>query len=75
MQFVSGEPTAIAQAEKDLLAARGLSGSAGLRLSCQMACDADMSVMIVSRLAGSGRRDAGGRPTDAIEPPPAWTTL
>ncbi len=74
VQFVSGEPAAMAQAEKDLLVARGLIASAGLRLSCQISCDAEMSVMIISRLAGSGRRDAGGRPADAIEPPPAWTT-
>ena len=74
VQFVAGEPTAMTQAEKDLLVARGLSGSEGLRLSCQMTCDADMSIMIISRLAGSGRRDAGGRPGDAIEPTPVWTS-
>jgi ferredoxin len=74
VQFTAGEPTAMTQAEKDLLVARGLSGSAGLRLSCQITCDTDMSVMIISRLAGSGRRDAGGRPGDEIEPPAAWTT-
>jgi ferredoxin len=74
VQFVAGEPTAMTQAEKDLLVARGLAGSAGLRLSCQLTCDADMSIMVISRLAGSGRRDAGGRPADAIEPPAAWTT-
>jgi ferredoxin len=74
VQFTAGEPTAMTQAEKDLLVARGLAGSAGLRLSCQIACDTDMSVMIISRLAGSGRRDAGGRPADQIEPPAAWTT-
>ncbi len=74
VQFVSGEPTAMAAAEKELLTARGLIGTAGLRLGCQVNCDTDMSVMLISRLAGSGRRDAGGRPADAIEPPPQWTT-
>jgi len=75
VQFVSEEPKKMTQAEKDVLSARGLIGTPGLRLSCQIACDADMSVKIVSRLAGSGRRDAGARPTDQIEPPPVWTTL
>lgn len=70
VEFVSGEPTHMTEAEKTVLAAKGLSG---VRLSCQIACDADMTVRVVSRLAGSGRADAGKRPTDAIAPPPVWT--
>jgi hypothetical protein len=27
---------------------------------------------VISRLAGSGRADAGKRPTDEIAPPPVW---
>lgn len=71
VEFVSGEPDAISEAEKTVLAAKGVTG---VRLSCQIACDADMSVRCVSRLAGTGRPDAGKRPTDAIAPPPVWTT-
>jgi len=52
-----------------VLAARGLTG---VRLSCQMLCDHDMSVRAISRMAGSGRKDAGSRPADAITPPPQW---
>jgi len=74
VQFVSGEPARITQAEKDLLAARGLNVHAGLRLSCQIVCDHDMAVKAISRLAGSGRADAGSRPADEIQPPPVWTT-
>ncbi len=74
VQFTAGEPTAMTQAEKELLVARGLSGRAGLRLSCQINCDTDMSIMAISLLPGSGRKDTGARPGDAIEPPPAWTT-
>jgi Na+-transporting NADH:ubiquinone oxidoreductase subunit NqrF len=59
------------EAEKQVLAARGLSG---VRLSCQIACDHDMGVRIISRLAGSGRADAGKRPEETITPPPVWTT-
>lgn len=74
VQFVSGEPTSITEAEKNLLTAKGLAGTAGLRLSCQIECRGDMSVKIISRFAGSGRKDSGQRPADAIEPPPVWQT-
>jgi ferredoxin len=74
VQFVSGEPDQMTQAEKDILAARGLAAMAGLRLSCQILCDHDMEVKAISRLAGSGRPDAGKRPADLITPPAVWTT-
>ncbi|HEV2294394.1 MAG TPA: 2Fe-2S iron-sulfur cluster-binding protein [Tepidisphaeraceae bacterium] len=74
VQFVSGEPEKMTQAEKDIAAARGLTGTPGLRLSCQILCDHDMEVKAISRLAGSGRADAGKRPADEITPPPVWTT-
>ena len=69
VEFLSGEPDTMSEAEKAVLAARGLTG---VRLSCQIACDADMSVRIISRLAGSGRADSGKRPADDITPPPVW---
>lgn len=69
VEFVSGEPTTMTQAERDVLAARGLTG---VRLSCQIVCDHDMAVRAISRLAGSGRADAGKRPADDIQPPPQW---
>jgi ferredoxin len=65
--FVSGEPETMTAAEKSVLAAKGLSG---VRLSCQILCDHDMSVRAISRFAGSGRKDAGKRPEDAIQPQP-----
>ena len=73
VQFVSGEPQRMTEAEKELLASRGLTAHAGLRLSCQILCDQDMTVKAISRLTGSGRADAGKRPTDEISPPPVWT--
>jgi len=73
VEFVAGEPATMTKAERDVLAAKGLSGTRGLRLSCQVACDADMTVKAISRLAGSGRIDAGRRPADAIEPAAEWT--
>lgn len=63
VEFVSGEPATMNAAEKNVLAARGLSG---VRLSCQITCDHDMTVRAISRFAGSGRRDSGSRPADVI---------
>src|SRR5947209_11998452 len=69
VEFVAGEPAQMTEAEKAVLAARGLTG---VRLSCQIACDHDMAVRAISRLAGSGRPNAGSRPADQITPPPVW---
>jgi hypothetical protein len=44
-------------------------------LSCQVLCDHDMTVRAISRLAGSGRKDAGAQPAAEIEPPPVWIEL
>lgn len=69
VEFVEGEPGKMTVAERDVLAARGLSG---IRLSCQMLCEQDMTVRAISRLEGSGRADAGGQPATEIEPAPEW---
>lgn len=69
VEFVSGEPDKMTVAERDLLAARGLTG---IRLSCQIACEHDMAVRVISRLEGSGRKDAGTAPAADIQPPPVW---
>jgi len=71
VEFVVGEPAQMTVAEKSVLAARGLSG---VRLSCQILCDHDMEVRAISRLAGSGRQDAGMRPADTIQPEPVVFT-
>lgn len=67
VEFVDGEPASMTAAEKSVLAARGLSG---VRLSCQILCDHDMTVRAISRLAGSGKKDVGPRPADDIHPQP-----
>lgn len=69
VRFVTGEPKSMTKAEKEVLAAKGLTG---VRLSCQILCDHDMEVEVISRLEGSGRKDAGGRPADQIMPDPEW---
>lgn len=70
VEFVSGEPERMTKAEKTRLAERGLTG---VRLSCQIVCDHDMTVRAISRLAGSGRPDPGRTPEPTIQPPPEWT--
>jgi ferredoxin len=67
VEFIAGQPQRMTLAEKNVLAARGLSG---VRLSCQIVCDQDMAVRAISRFAGSGRKDAGVRPADGIQPQP-----
>lgn len=69
VEFLDGEPAKMTKAERDVLAARQLSN---VRLSCQITCEADMSVKIISRLAGSGRADCGHMPAAEIQPPPEW---
>lgn len=69
VEFIEGEPDKMTVAERDVMAARGLSG---VRLSCQILCEHDMTVRAISRLAGSGRKDAGHAPSPEIEPPQEW---
>jgi ferredoxin len=69
VEFVSGEPARMTRAEQAKMAEKGLSG---VRLSCQITCDADMTVRAISRLAGSGRPDPGKTPEPTIQPPPEW---
>jgi ferredoxin len=69
VEFVAGEPTRMTRAERTRLEEKGL---VGVRLSCQITCDHDMIVRAISRLAGSGRPDAGRPPEPTIQPPPDW---
>lgn len=71
--FVEGEPDKITEAEKETLRVREID-TPGVRLSCQVTCDQDMTVEVTSRLEGSGRADQGSPVADEIEPEPAWTT-
>ena len=70
VEFISGEPARMTKAEHTRLAEKGLTG---VRLSCQITCDADMTVRAISRFAGSGRPDPGKTPEPTIQPPPEWT--
>src|SRR3954462_7134623 len=59
VEFISGEPTKMTTADKMKLEERGLTG---IRLSCQILCEHDMTVRAISRLEGSGRPDPGKTP-------------
>jgi ferredoxin len=69
VEFVEGEPERFTVAEKEKLTSRALTG---IRLSCQILCDHDMTVRAISRLEGSGRADPGPTPEEAITPPAVW---
>jgi len=67
VEFINGEPEKITEAEKNILKAKGLSG---VRLSCQVLCQGNMTIRVISRLEGSGRAGPGNRPTDQLQPEP-----
>jgi ferredoxin len=69
VEFIEGEPSRMTAAEQQVLAAKGVSG---VRLSCQILCDHNMTVRAISRLEGSGRPDPGRTPEPTITPPPVW---
>ena len=69
VEFIDGEPSKRTAAEKAVLEARDVTG---VRLSCQVLCDQDMTVRAISRLEGTGRPDPGGTPAETITPPPEW---
>jgi ferredoxin len=69
VEFIEGEPSRMTAAEQQVLAAKGVTG---VRLSCQILCDHDMTVRAISRLEGSGRPDSGRTPEPTITPPPVW---
>lgn len=72
VKFVTGQPDKMTEAEKEVLRVREVTDPA-VRLSCQIQCESDMTVELISRLEGSGRADAGSPVADEIEPPPVWT--
>jgi ferredoxin len=65
--FEAGEPDTMTAAEHAKLTERGLYGQ--YRLSCQIACDHDMSVVPAMTLENQeGWTDTGPRPEDTVQP-------
>lgn len=73
VKFMEGEPENITEAELATLNAREIN-EPGIRLSCQILCENDMTIELTSRLEGSGRKDQGSPVADEIEPTAVWTT-
>ncbi len=71
VQFEAGEPDRMTAAEKARLSQQeGLLGE--MRLSCQVACEGDMTVEPLMRLSTTELDDAGPRPEDQITPEAEW---
>jgi ferredoxin len=68
--FGSGEPDTMTIAERDRLADAGLIGE--YRLSCQILCDHDMTLLKVNRLSNSDYDSPGHQPESYITPEPRW---
>jgi len=65
-----GEPSTMTRAELEKLEEQGNLGN--FRLSCQIACDAAMTVEPLMRVSTTEMDDAGNRPEDQITPDPEW---
>ena len=71
VEFVTGEPTKMPEADKSKLTEKCVPG---IRLSCQILCESAMTVRAISTKTSSGLDDAGGQPEVALTPDPVWTT-
>lgn len=68
VEFISGEPETMTQAEFERLQARGLYGQA--RLSCQIVCDRDMEVkpLVTAETNPAWNGDTGPAPETSVTP-------
>jgi len=71
VKITDGLPNKMTTAEKAVREAKGLDDPQ-IRLSCQLLCDQDMTVEVISRFEGSGRKDAGSPVADEIQPKAEW---
>ena len=69
VSFTAGEPGSMTQAEHDKLSEKELLGQ--MRLSCQILCDHDMSLLPLQTVSSSGL-EAGKPPAEYIEPEAVW---
>lgn len=68
--FESGEPDKMTQAENNILEENGILGE--VRLSCQVACDRDMTVKTHMTLETESWDSTGDTPEPQITPDPEW---
>lgn len=70
VSFADGEPKQMTEAEQQKLEEKDLTG---VRLSCQITCQEDMSVKILKRVQDDPTKsEPGPRPADEIVPDPVW---
>jgi len=69
VEFQAGEPERMTRAEKEKLKQKEL---AGVRLSCQILVDGDMTVKPLLLTSEQGWPDSGPPPEDEITPDPEW---
>ncbi len=69
VELVAGEPEAMTEAEAERLAAKELTG---VRLSCQIPVDRDMTVRPLLLVSEQGWSDPGPEPEEEITPEPVW---
>lgn len=70
VEFETGEPDKMTKAEHDKLEDGGNMGK--FRLSCQITCEHDMTVVPLLSKVSEKLDDAGPRPEDHITPEPEW---
>jgi len=68
VEFLSGEPETMTEAERSKLEKQGNLGK--FRLSCQCTVDHDMHVRVINRFSESGLDSPGDRPKDYVTPVP-----
>jgi ferredoxin len=66
VEFISGEPDTMTEAEKNKL--KNLESPGKSRLSCQCTVDQDMHVKVLKPFSESGYEKPGPRPKDHITP-------
>ena len=71
VEIIDGQTSPMTELERSKLIEKGLIDQTSLRLSCQMNMIGDLSIRIISRFAGSGKKDSGARPADVIGGSPA----
>ena len=70
VEFISGEPDTMTEAEYLKLEEKGLLGR--VRLSCQILCAHDMEVEPKQTKQSEGWPDTGPAPAERVEPEPKW---
>jgi len=72
VEFLAGEPGKMTRAEQKKWRDRGESG---LRLSCQLTVEEDITIRVLNTLESTNLDDPGDTPDEQITPEPDWIEL